>query len=85
MILESHENISNIYGNSLFVFEAISIYIFSFEYLYRLYLAFRENKFKGVFKYIPVIQTFLIKNPFEFTGVLNDPEFLFAAFGIIPK
>ena len=52
MILESHENISNIYGNTLFVFEAISIYIFSFEYLYRLYLAFRENKFKGVFKYI---------------------------------
>ena len=28
MILESHENISNIYGNSLFIFEAISIYIF---------------------------------------------------------
>ena len=52
MILESHENISNIYGNTLFVFEAISIYIFSFEYLYRLYLVFRDNKFKGVFKYI---------------------------------
>ena len=52
MILESHENISNIYGNSLFVFEAISIYVFSFEYLYRIYLSFRKNKFKGVFKYI---------------------------------
>ena len=52
MILESHENISNIYGNSLFIFEAISIYIFSFEYLYRVYLAFKEKKIKGVFKYI---------------------------------
>ena len=52
MILESHKNISNIYGNSLFVFEAISIYVFSFEYLYRIYLSFRKNKFKGVFKYI---------------------------------
>ena len=52
MILESHKNISNLYGNSLFIFEAISIYIFSFEYLYRIYLAFREKKFKGVLKYI---------------------------------
>ena len=52
MILESHENINNIYGNSLFVFEAISIYIFSFEYLYRVYKAFKEKKVKGVFKYI---------------------------------
>ena len=52
MILESHENISNLYGNSLFIFEAISIYIFSFEYLYRVYLAFKEKKFKGVLKYI---------------------------------
>ena len=52
MILESHENINNIYGNSLFVFEAISIYIFSFEYLYRVYQAFREKKIKVVFKYI---------------------------------
>ncbi len=52
MILESHVSIRNVYGNYFNVFEAISIYIFSFEYLYRIRLAYLDKRMKGVKKYI---------------------------------
>lgn len=52
MILESHVSIRNVYGSYFHIFEAISIYIFSFEYLYRIRLSFQEKKMKGVYKYL---------------------------------
>ena len=52
MILESHVSIRNVYGAYFHVFEAISIYIFSFEYLYRIRLSFQEKRMKGVYKYV---------------------------------
>ena len=52
MIMESHVSIRNVYGNYFNVFEAISIYIFSFEYLYRIRLAYLDKRMKGVKKYI---------------------------------
>ncbi|MEK9517760.1 MAG: ion transporter, partial [Flavobacteriaceae bacterium] len=52
MILESHVSIRNVYGNFFTIFEAISIYIFSFEYLYRIRLAYMDNRLKGISKYI---------------------------------
>lgn len=50
--MESHVSIRNVYGNYFNVFEAISIYIFSFEYLYRIRLAYLDKRMKGVKKYI---------------------------------
>ena len=52
MILESHVSIRNVYGSYFHILEAISIYIFSFEYLYRIRLSFQEKKMKGVYKYV---------------------------------
>lgn len=52
MILESHVSIRNVYGSYFHIFEAISIYIFSFEYLYRIRLSFQEKRMKGVYKYV---------------------------------
>ena len=52
MILESHVSIKNVYGSYFHIFEAISIYIFSFEYLYRIRLSFQEKRMKGVYKYM---------------------------------
>jgi voltage-gated potassium channel len=52
MILESHVSIRNVYGPSFHLFEAISIYIFSFEYLYRIRLAYHDNRMKGVYRYV---------------------------------
>ena len=52
MILESHVSIRDAYGNLFEIFEAISIYIFSFEYLYRIRLAYMDNRMKGVSQYI---------------------------------
>ena len=52
MILESHVFIRNVYGSYFHIFEAISIYIFSFEYLYRIRLSFQEKRMKGVYKYV---------------------------------
>lgn len=52
MILESHVSLRNVYGSYFHIFEAISIYIFSFEYLYRIRLSFQEKKMKGVYKYV---------------------------------
>ena len=52
MIIESHVSIRNVYGGMFSIFEAISIYIFSFEYLYRIRLAYMDNRLKGISKYI---------------------------------
>jgi len=52
MILESHVSIRDVYGSYFHVFEGISIYIFSFEYLFRIRLSFQEKRMKGVYKYV---------------------------------
>lgn len=52
MILESHVSIRNVYGFYFNFFETVSIYIFSFEYLYRIRLAYLDNQLKGVSKYV---------------------------------
>ena len=52
MILESHVSIRDVYGNLFRVFESISIYIFSFEYLYRIRLAYKDRRMRGVAKYM---------------------------------
>ncbi|MEC9195317.1 MAG: ion transporter, partial [Bacteroidota bacterium] len=52
MIMESHVSIRNVYGSQFSIFEALSIYIFSFEYLYRIRLAYLDQRMKGVWKYI---------------------------------
>ena len=52
MIMESHVSIRNVYGDAFSLFEAFSIYIFSFEYLYRVRVAYMDNRMKGVSKYV---------------------------------
>ena len=52
MILESHVSIRNVYGKMFHFFEAISIYIFSFEYLYRVRIAYLDKRMKGVYQYV---------------------------------
>ena len=52
MILESHVSIRNVFGPFFHLFEAISIYIFSFEYLYRIRLAYQDKRMKGVYRYV---------------------------------
>ena len=52
MILDSHKSIHLAHGSLFYRFEAISIVIFSFEYLYRVYSAYRNEKFKGVGNYV---------------------------------
>ena len=52
MILESHVSLRELYGDFFYLFEAVSIYIFSLEYLYRIRLAYLDKKIKGVFKYV---------------------------------
>lgn len=52
MILESHASIRALYKESFDVFELVSIVIFSFEYLYRITIGFRNKGIKGAFEYI---------------------------------
>jgi len=52
MILESHENIHIKYSEYFKIFETVSILIFSFEYLFRIYEGFKEKGLKGVSKYV---------------------------------
>ena len=52
MIAESHISIRSIYFNEFYMFEAISIGIFSVEYLYRIVYAYRKSKMKGAIGYI---------------------------------
>ena len=52
MILESHVSLRNVYGEMFHIFEAISIYIFSFEYIYRIRTAYLDKRIKGVYQYV---------------------------------
>ena len=52
MIFESHESVRKPYGYFFNFFELISIVIFSFEYLYRIFYSFVNNGSKGVISYI---------------------------------
>ena len=52
MILDSHQSIHEAYGNLFYQFEFVSIIIFSFEYLFRVFLAYKQGKFQGAFNYI---------------------------------
>ena len=60
MVLESHVNIKNKFGYHFYVFELISIIIFSFEYFYRVYLGYIDKKWKGVSGYV-----------FSFFGIID--------------
>ena len=48
MVLESHVSIKLEYENIFYYFELISISIFSFEYLFRIYINYKESKWHGV-------------------------------------
>ncbi len=52
MIAESHVSIRSIYSNEFYFFEAISICIFSAEYIYRVSHAYKKSKLKGAFSYM---------------------------------
>ena len=52
MILDSHQFIHEAYGDLFYQFEFASIVIFSFEYLFRVYSAYKNEKFKGAINYI---------------------------------
>ncbi|MGB2304966.1 MAG: ion transporter [Flavobacteriaceae bacterium] len=52
MVLESHESIRNVYGYYLYIFEFVSILVFSAEYIYRIVYAHQTNGKKGVFDYV---------------------------------
>ena len=60
MILESHESLRLAYGPSFYVFEIISIVIFSTEYLYRIGYAVSKKGFAGALGYI-----------FSFYGIID--------------
>jgi len=60
MILESHINLKNQFGDYFKRFELVSIIIFSFEYLYRIYEGYMERKWKGVSRYV-----------FSFFGIID--------------
>jgi voltage-gated potassium channel len=55
MIAESHVSIREIYFGEFYVFEAISIGIFSIEYLYRIGYAYKQSKMKGAIGYVTSI------------------------------
>ena len=52
MIAESHVSVRAIYFGEFYVFEAISIGIFSIEYMYRVIYAYKKSKMKGAIAYI---------------------------------
>ena len=60
MILESHVFMKQRFGTIFSYFELISIIIFSIEYLYRIYISYKELKWRGVRKYI-----------FSFFGIID--------------
>lgn len=60
MVLESHVSIKLEYENIFYYFELISISIFSFEYLFRIYINYKESKWHGVKGYV-----------FSFFGVID--------------
>jgi len=60
MILESHDSIKLKFEKIFYYFELISISIFSFEYLFRIYINYKEARWKGVKKYV-----------FSFFGIID--------------
>ena len=60
MIIESHDSIKLKFEKIFYYFELISISIFSFEYLFRIYINYRETQWKGVKKYV-----------FSFFGIID--------------
>ncbi|MDG1912599.1 MAG: ion transporter [Flavobacteriaceae bacterium] len=60
MILESHESIQLQFSVFFQYFELISISIFSFEYLFRIYINYKEERWTGVKKYV-----------FSFFGIID--------------
>ena len=60
MILESHESLRVAYGPSFYVFEIISIVIFSTEYLYRIVHAIYKKGLSGALGYV-----------FSFYGIID--------------
>ena len=60
MVLESHQFIQVQFSQFFHYFELVSIVIFSFEYLYRISLSYRENKWAGVKSYV-----------FSFFGIID--------------
>ena len=52
MILESHESVHLKFDAVFQIFETFSIIIFSGEYLYRIYLGYKNKGLQGVSKYI---------------------------------
>jgi voltage-gated potassium channel len=55
MIAESHISIREIYFKEFYIFEALSICIFSIEYTYRIFHAYKKSKMKGAIGYITSI------------------------------
>ena len=52
MILESHVSIRETYHSYFYVFETVSIVIFSFEYLFRIIVGYKNEGVRGVTKYM---------------------------------
>ncbi len=52
MILESHEFIQNQFSQFFYYFELISILIFSFEYIYRIVVNYKESGWVGIKNYV---------------------------------
>ena len=52
MVLESHKFIQIQFSKFFYYFELISILIFSFEYIYRIVISYKESKWWGVKNYV---------------------------------
>ncbi len=52
MIAESHISIRSIYSDEFYIFESISICIFSVEYIYRITHAYKKSELKGAISYM---------------------------------
>ena len=52
MVLESHKFIQIQFSKFFYYFELISILIFSFEYIYRIVISYKESKWGGVKNYV---------------------------------
>ena len=52
MIAESHVSVRSLYSYEFYIFEAISICIFSAEYIYRISHAYKKSNLKGAISYV---------------------------------
>ena len=77
MVLESHQSIEKQFSRGFHYFELVSILIFSLEYLYRILTSFKEEKWKGVKKYM---FSFFLIDRFNFY-----PSFLLKAICIVRR